>query len=119
MAKYSLRKTRKVRKTGGAGQANSPVALLLKALPDEHDYERMVDYDSSSINTTKSYEEFVNYQRATATGLSADDSAFLKNLVQRVLRGKMSQVDMESCGPMRSSYVYFDKKQNLVVGSPR
>jgi hypothetical protein len=107
--------TQRARKVGGA---ETCITALLKVLPDEDDFERMVDMDCSAIDT-KSYNTFVNFQRAAASRLNAADCAFLLGLCQRVKGNYIEQMDLESCAVFKTSYVFIDVNDKIVVVNPR
>jgi hypothetical protein len=111
-----VQRTRRARKVGGAETCAS---ALEKVLPDEGDWERMVDYDSSAIDNTQSYEEFVAFQRTTVEGLSAEDCAFVLSLIKRIRKNEISLMDFESCAAFRAGYLFFDTDGKLVIGNPR
>jgi hypothetical protein len=113
--KSTQRSTRRVRKVGGA---DTCITALLKVLPDEGDFERMVDQDCSAINTN-SYDAFVNFQRAAASRLNAADCAFLLGLCQRVKGNHIAQMDLESCAVFETSYVFIGVNGKIVVVNPR
>ena len=111
-----VQRTRRARKVGGAETCAS---ALEKVLPDEGDWDRMVDYDSSAIDNTLSYEEFVAFQRTTVEALSAEDCAFVLSLIKRIRKNEISQMDLESCAVFESAYLFFDTKGKLIIGNPR
>ena len=113
-----VQRTRRARKVGGAETCAS---ALEKVLPDEGDYERMVDYDSSAIDNTQSYDEFVAFQRTKVEGLSAEDCAFVLSLIKRIRKKEegISLMDFESCAAFRAGYLFFDTDGKLVIGNPR
>ena len=112
-----VQNTRRARKVGGTAPAC--VTALEKVLPDEGDWGRMVDYDCSAIDNTQSYDEFVAFQRATVTALSAEDCAFVLSLCKRIRKNEISQMDLESCSVFGSAYLFFDNERKLVIGNPR
>jgi len=114
--KSTQRNTRRARKVGGAETCAS---ALEKVLPDKGDYERMVDYDSSAIDNTQSYEEFVAFQRTTVAALSAEDCAFVLSLIKRIRKNEIRQMDFESCASFESGYLFFATTGELVIGNPR
>lgn len=122
--------TRRVRRVGGAGASlpnlpASPVspsrcaADLVRMLPDDYDYERMKDNDSNNIDSSKSYEEFVEDQRARASSLSPDDCAFLQSLLERVAKRGIKSMDMEYANAHSAQQVFLDMKNRPVVVLPR
>lgn len=114
---YGVRKTNK---NGGArNPAVSCVSMLLKVLPDENDYARMVDLECESIDTTKTYKEFVNGQREKAKALDKEDCDFLFALCARVLKRKVYHVDLEGCNPFQTTIVFLDNNSNFVTGNER
>jgi len=111
-----VQRTRRARKVGGAETCAS---ALEKVLPDEGDWQRMVDYDSSAIDNTQSYEEFVDFQRTTVAALSAEDCAFVLSLIKRIRKNEISLMDFESCAAFRAGYLFFNTDGKLVIGNPR
>lgn len=110
------RKTRRARKVGGACFL---VADVMELIPDELDYERMIEQEYSGVDTTKSYEQFRIAQNATVATLSDEECIRLKAIVELLKKGGLKNMDMESCVAMRSSMLFFDSKRNIVIANPR
>jgi len=102
-------KTRRSRKIGGGDNA---VKALMMVLPEEDNYERMA-------NNSNDYDAFVESQEEAATKLNGEMESFFIELCNRVKSGKMRTMDLESGVSMTATYVFFDKKGNLVVANER
>jgi hypothetical protein len=113
MAKKSNRRTRKV------GVACFSVAQFMKRIPDEYDYERMVNYDCDAIDTTKSYEEFKVDQTAAAATLNPEECERLKTVLALLDANKLEQIDLETCAPTKSTKIFFDKNGKIVLVNDR
>ena len=104
---------------GAANPLENCVSILLRTLPDKEDYERMVDLDCEAIDTTKSYKEFVNDQRAKAAALGRDDCNFLLALCKRVLNKRVSHLDLEGCTVFPTVRVFLDNDSKFVTVNDR
>ena len=111
------RSTRRSRKVGG-GDCNI-VGGFMAVTPRDYDYERMKNYESSSIDESLSYQEFYDFQKATVASLSATDCLRVKGLLELIKLGKISLMDMESCSAMESAMLFFDKNKELVIANYR
>jgi len=105
-------------KNGGA-KAETCVSILLKVLPKEDDYQRMIDNDCPAIDATRTYSEFVADQRIKAGGLEAEDCDFLLALCKRVLKNRVSHVDLEPCTNFPTVKVFLDRVSNFVTVNNR
>lgn len=113
----SKKTTRRSRKVGG-GECNI-VESLMRVLPGDHDYERMVNEECRSIDNSESYEDFMAFQKKTVESLSAEDCLRVKGLLELIKAGRMSNMDMESCASMESTMLLFDKEKKLVIVNDR
>jgi hypothetical protein len=109
--------TRK-RKVGGNASYDC-VSALVRVLPDKFDYERMADLESRAIDTTKTYKEFVDFQRATAAVLQPEECKWVKSLCDHIMGSKISNMDLEPCVPMKSVKLFYDKNRKLVIVNDR
>ncbi len=105
-------------KNGGA-RGETCVSILLKVLPKEDDYQRMVDNNCSAIDVSRTYREFVMDQRLKADGLDEEDCDFLLALCRRVLKKRVSHVDLEPCSNFPTTKVFLDRVNNFVTVNDR
>jgi len=111
----AARGTRRMR--GGADGAC--VAAVQRLLPDERDYDRMQDNECSAVEPGQDYDEWVAGQLAKARALNNEDCAFVTALCRRIIQGRLSHMDMESCAVFGTAGVFFDKAGNLVTWNDR
>ena len=110
----AARSTRRMR--GGAGPC---VALVRRLLPDERDYGRMQDYDCSAIVPGQDYDAWVARQMEIVNALSEAECSFVAAVCQRIIAGRLSHMDMESCSVFGTAGVFFDQAGNLVTWNNR
>ena len=92
---------------------------MLSFIVEDYDYVRMVDSECSGIDITKSYEEFLEWNRLCISKLSPDDLTWLQGLCKRIQTSQLCQMDLESCSMFETSYFYFNKQKQLCFVNPR
>jgi hypothetical protein len=113
------RSTRRNRQSGGAPTDAELVAALMSVIIDEDDYERMVGYESSAIDNTKSYAEFVEWNKSCVKTQSDTDKFLFVLMAKRVKSGLIEMVDMETTNPWNASNLFFDTTKHFVFVHPR
>ena len=113
------RTTRRNRQSGGAPTDAELVAALNSVMIDDHDYRRMIAYESSAIDETKSYDEFIEWNKACVKAQSDTDKFVFILMARRVAGGMIEMIDMESAGPWTASNLFFDTDKKLVFVHPR
>ena len=113
------RSTRRNRQSGGAPTDAELVAALMSVIIDEDDYERMVGYESSAIDNTKSYGEFVEWNKSCVKTQSDTDKFLFVLMAKRVKSGLIEMVDMETTNPWNASNLFFDTTKHFVFVHPR
>lgn len=112
----AARKTRKSSRRGmRGGHTEACLTAFFSVIPGNYDYENMQEYESSSIDSDLTYQEFVDYQTEKVKALSADDCTWLMGLITRITAGKMNLQDPEGSVPKRARMVFFDTTGNIVV----
>ena len=91
----------------------------MSVIVKDYDYERMLDNDSNAIDTTKSYDEFVQYNVDCALALSETDRFVFLLMVKRVNAAKVKAMDMEHASSMGADNMFFDKSRDFVFVMPR
>ena len=130
MVRLLTRKTRRsnrssTRRGGAAFAPGAPVkapqtcvSLLKRLLPGEDDFERMQE-NNVTVTEDKTYPQFVDYNVGTVFAMPESECAFHKSLFERILRHRVSSMDLEGCSVFSADNVFFDEKQNLVVVNQR
>jgi tRNA splicing ligase len=118
-SRKNQRKTQRNRQSGGAPSDDDIRTALNSVLVHDYDYDRMVDNDSNSIDTTKSYDEFVEYNVNCALALSDTDRFVFMLMVKRVKAGKVKAMDMEYANGNKAYNMFFDKSKDFVFVMPR
>ena len=113
------RATRRNRQSGGAPSDAEIRAAMMSVIVKDYDYERMLDNDSNAIDTTKSYDEFVQYNVDCALALSETDRFVFLLMVKRVNAAKVKAMDMEHATSMRADNMFFDIGKDFVFVMPR
>ena len=113
------RSTRRNRQRGGAPTDVELVNALMSVIIDEDDYERMVGYESSAIDNTKSYDEFVEWNKSCVKAQSDTDKFLFVLMAKRVKSGLIEMVDMETANPWNASNLFFDTTKHFVFVHPR
>jgi hypothetical protein len=103
---------------GNAGSKESCVALLRRLLPDEYDFQRMMDNEYANVQG-KTYKQFIQGNVSTVYAMSEAECVFHKALFERILRGTVRTMDMEYASANGASNVFFDAKGRVVVVTPR
>lgn len=113
------RSTRRSKQSGGAPSDAEIRAAMLSVIVEDYDYERMIENDSNSIDHTKSYDEFVQYNENCALALSDTDRFVFMLMVKRVKAGKVKAMDMEYASGNKAYNMFFDKSKDFVFVMPR
>ena len=119
LSRKNERKTRRNRQSGGAPTDEALVAALMSVIVDESDHDRMLDYESSAIDHTKSYDEFVEWNKACVKAQSETDKFVFILMAKRVKSGVIEMIDMETAGPWAASNLFFDTTKHLVFVHPQ
>ena len=91
----------------------------MSVIIDDSDYERMVEYESSAIDNTKSYDEFVDWNKSCVKAQSDTDKFLFILMAKRVKSGVIEMIDMESPGPWTASNIFFDTTKKFVFVHPQ
>ena len=92
---------------------------LLKALPKEYDYNRLVHYKSNSINSKTSYEDFIINQEAMISTLSDEECIKAKTVLDLIANKGLKLMDMEYASSVTPTNMFFDTNRRMVIVSPR
>lgn len=98
-------------------EASSSPANWEYYLPQESDFERMVDMNSDYYEM--SFAEFLKWNIKIIKELSEEDRVWLKNLYKKIRTGKISMTDMEDCGIWDACGFYYDMRGRLCIMHPR
>jgi len=95
------------------------VHTIIAYVVPSNDYERMVAYECSAIDTTKSYAEFLDWNQRCLNAMTDADITWLMGLCTRLKRKTVRLMDMEPCSVFTADAIYFDKEKNLCIVNPR
>jgi len=110
------KKTRKSsRRAMRGGHTEACLTAFFSVIPGNYDYENMQENESPSVNSDKTYQEFVDYQTETVKALSADDCIWLMGLIKRMETGKITLQDPDSSTAKPARMLFFNTTGNLVV----
>lgn len=96
-----------------------PVHTIIAYVVPSDDYERMVAYECSAIDASKTYAEFLDWNQACLNAMSDADIAWLMGLCTRLKDGALNLMDMEPCVTWTADAIYFDKNKKLCIVHPR
>jgi len=86
-------------------------------LIDKNQYDRMNDEQiNGKIGT---YVEFVEWNVKCLKGYNNEECIFFKHLCDKILLGKIGQMDMEYCVVWKTYSIFFDIHKNLILVHPR
>jgi len=91
------------------------VAYIMKMLPDDYDFDRMLNNDLMSFT----YQEFIAHNERIIRDLPSDDLAFLRRLCGMIKTSALNLMDMESCVEFRAQGIYYNKGGDLCIFNPR
>jgi hypothetical protein len=80
-------------------------------------WERETAEDYKNFNY--SYEQFIQWNQNCILNLCEDELEHLNWLCDWIAKGKVRNVDMESCGEFQTQGVYFNKDKKLVIYNGR
>ena len=113
------RSTRRNRQSGGAPTDAELVAALMSVIIDDDVYSRMVDNESSAVDSAKSYDEFVEWNKSCVKAQSDTDKFIFILMAKRVKSGLIEMVDMETTNPWNATNLFFDTTKHFVFAHPR
>lgn len=93
----------------------SDVDYILKMLPSEYDFNRMLAHG----NMSSTYENFVDRNEKIIRELPADDLGFLRRLCGIINTSRINLTDMESCVEFKADGIYYNRKGELCIFNPR
>ena len=91
------------------------IAYIMNMLPDEYDFDRMVDHGHMSFT----YAEFLQHNERIIRDLPADDLAFLRRLCGIIKTTALNLMDLESCVEFRADGIYYNRVGELCIFNPR
>ena len=86
---------------------------------DTYDYERMLATECSSIDRTRTYAQFIEWNRKCIDELVDAERNFLLQLCNKINTNKISLMDLESCAVFKAHKIYYDRRKNLCIVNPR
>lgn len=78
-----------------------------------HIYEKLRKCDPE--NGFESYEHFINHNKQMVENLNYRDLEFLLKLIEEIENGTIFHADTEHFASMKTSFIYFDKNQKLIL----
>ena len=92
---------------------------ILAFIVNVYDYERMIGMDCYSIDKTKTYSQFIEWNRKCIDELVDAERDFLLQLCNKINMKEISLMDLESCAVFKADKIYYDRRKNICIVNPR
>jgi len=95
------------------------ISLFTQIKLSTYDYNQMIYYECSKINTKLSYTQFLEWNINCIIESSDEDRLLFKILANNIINKKIGQMDLESCVVFESFSLFYDVNKKLIIVNPR
>ena len=92
---------------------------ILKYIVDMESYARMQAQDCKEIDDSMSYASFIQWNMKCLAMLPEDELNWINSLCERMKKGSLNLMDLESCAVFPADQIYFNMAKEFCLVNPR
>jgi hypothetical protein len=99
--------------------SSAVIKNIVKYIVDSDSYARMQAQDCKEIDDSMSYTSFINWNIKCINELPADELNWINSLCERLKKGSLNLMDLESCAVFSAHQIYFNMAKDFCLVNPR